>query len=217
MWPERIGLASFDSQSYVYDQKFRYSLSLGCWLVYGKHKRRVMLKNSEISAVGHAAVDQSMTTFEPSSSNVELARFLNLREITSRRGSKTRLAEQASLNPSVISHIVKRRYAMSDEVAHKIESTFELPLGFLDRVRAVHEYPEPMRRFLRFSEPGVVTDTLHLSSFGLGDTGPHAGHLSVTEFESLPSLKLTDIDWAYTLRKLHHLRPKGRCAGHFVP
>jgi len=85
---------------------------------------------------------------------------------------------------------------MSDEVAHKIESTFELRLGFLDRVRAVHEYPEPMRCFLRFSESGVVTDTLNLSSFGLGDTGPHAVHLSVTEFESLPSLKLTDIDWA---------------------
>lgn len=154
-----------------------------------------MLKNSEISTVGHAAVDHLLTTREPSSSNVELARFLNLREITSQRGSKTRLAEHASLNPSVISHILKRRYAMSDEVAHKIESTFELRRGFLDHVRAVHEYPEPMRRFLRVSESGPVSDALHLSSFGLGDTSPHAGNLSVTEFESLPSLKLTGIDW----------------------
>jgi plasmid maintenance system antidote protein VapI len=122
--------------------------------------------------------------------NVAQARFINLKLITSRRGAKIRLAEKTALNPSVISHILKHRYTMTDDVSFKIESAFELPAGFLDQVHSVVDFPDAMRDLLIRDDLSSVADILALISRQSAGGSIHTGFPTVSEFEKLPSLKL---------------------------
>ncbi|WP_338284396.1 hypothetical protein [Limnobacter thiooxidans] len=122
--------------------------------------------------------------------SVPQARFINLKLITSRRGAKIRLAEKTALNPSVISHILKHRYTMTDDVAFKVESAFQLPAGFLDQVHSVVDFPQTMRDLLIRDDLSSVADVLALISRQSGGLSAESGFPTASEFEQLPSLQL---------------------------
>lgn len=149
-----------------------------------------MLIKTTSELFSDAATSLVHVPVEVSTPSVAQARFINLKLITSRRGAKIRLAERTSLNPSVISHILKHRYTMTDDVAFKVESAFELPAGFLDQVHSVVDFPESMRDLLIRDDLTSVADILALISRQSTGIPVDTGFPTVSEFEKLPSLKL---------------------------
>lgn len=113
------------------------------------------------------------------------ARYHNLVLITSRRGSKTELAKQCDLNPSVISHILKRRYGMTDDIASRIEAGLELPEAYLSQVRRRADFPEALRE--RFIADTPVAKSANSSRRKPGKT---ASTPSPTEFFKMSSVNL---------------------------
>lgn len=159
----------------------------------------MLTKNSK-KQYGGAVVQLPKQTADVAVPSVAQARFINLKLITSRRGSKIRLAEKTTVNPSVISHILKQRYTMTDDVASRIELAYGLSAGFLDKVHSVIEFPEFMRESMIRDDLSSVGDVLALisrqSTTPLDDTG----FPTASEFEKLPSLQLDKSVLAFPLK-----------------
>lgn len=171
-----------------------------------------MLTKNSSKPIDGGAIDLSGKPAELAGPSVAQVRFINLKLITSRRGSKIRLSEKTAINPSVISHILKRRYSMTDDVASKIESAYDLSSGFMDQVHSVFEFPDFMRETMVRDDLSNVTDVLALISRQSAGRSNDIGLPTVKEFENLPSLKLDEAVLAFP-RKASNTSPP---VGHLV-
>lgn len=168
----------------------------------------MLIKNSSKQIVG-SVIDLPSKTAELAEPSVAQVRLINLKLITSRRGSKIRLSEKTTINPSVISHILKQRYSMTDDVASKIESAYGLFPGFMDQVHSVTEFPEFMRESMIRDDLSSVADVLALIS---RQSAGHSGDndfLTASEFENLPSLQLDKSVLAFPLKTANVKTPAG--------
>lgn len=168
----------------------------------------MLIKNAN-KQFGGSVIDLHNKPAEAVGPSVAQARFINLKLITSRRGSKIRLAEKTTVNPSVISHILKQRYSMTDDVASKIESAYGLSPGFMDEVHSVAEFPEFIRESMIRDDLSSVADVLALISLQSAGLSGDSGFPTASEFENLPSLQLDKSVLAFPLKTANVRTPAG--------